>query len=286
MILVAAGVRLGVWLLGFLTSVVVPSYDSSADLSAFTRFGSELEKLQLLCCSAPAVAQAMLMLSSIRYLACSGTGTVRSPLSECARTQKLLRHALSARRRVWLRVGEGARLLPWAAACNARTGCRARRRYAARSQHLRAHDASFPAHWTLVEIGVVSFSMCLRSHLLLAGFLLTNACFVLAASLLHKLSLAVLADARLARVSTLLFCLPPANVFMGAVYTESPFAACSFLGMLLLVRRSHWFVLRSAPSTTHLELFRYAGWRRLRLRWRRVCARTAQSTCCSSLSTH
>jgi phosphatidylinositol glycan class V len=112
----------------------------------------------------------------------------------------------------------------------------------------------------------VGVQICFRSCLVLTGFLFCNACFVFAANALHRyaqalhccpshfcranrrISLAVLRSARLARLSALLFCCTPSSVFMSAVYTESPFALCSFLGLALLAERCRWCVCHSAVS--------------------------------------
>ncbi|CAJ1444693.1 unnamed protein product [Effrenium voratum] len=67
-----------------------------------------------------------------------------------------------------------------------------------------------------------------------AGLLITNACFVLSAWLLFRLSLLVLKEHALALNAVWIFCITPANVFFSSVYTESPFAACTLGGLLLL----------------------------------------------------
>ena len=71
-------------------------------------------------------------------------------------------------------------------------------------------------------------------HLAAVGLAITNSCFVLAAWLLYRLGLIVLQDQLLAYRSATVFCLSPANIFFTSIYTESPFAACSFGGLLLL----------------------------------------------------
>ncbi|XP_062889624.1 palmitoyltransferase ZDHHC18-A [Mobula hypostoma] len=76
--------------------------------------------------------------------------------------------------------------------------------------------------------------LSLHSRLLLASTLLNTGLFVLSAVVLYHLGLAVLRDRRLAAVSSLLFCLNPASVFMSAAYSESMFALLAFGGMLYL----------------------------------------------------
>ena len=70
--------------------------------------------------------------------------------------------------------------------------------------------------------------------LLISGLLITNGCFVLSAWLLFRLGLAVLKDQVLAFNAARVFCVSPANIFFSTVYTESPFAACTFAALLLL----------------------------------------------------
>eukprot|EP00438_Fugacium_kawagutii_P031613 Skav216537 [mRNA] locus=scaffold1776:65559:66908:+ [translate_table: standard] len=70
--------------------------------------------------------------------------------------------------------------------------------------------------------------------LLLSGLLITNGCFVLSAWLLFRLGLALLKDHLLAVNAARLFCLCPANIFFSSIYTESPFAACTFGALLSL----------------------------------------------------
>lgn len=70
--------------------------------------------------------------------------------------------------------------------------------------------------------------------LVLSGLLITNGCFVLSAWLLFRLGLAVLKDQILAFNAARVFCLSPANIFFSTIYTESPFAACTFGALLLL----------------------------------------------------
>ncbi|XP_048468959.1 palmitoyltransferase ZDHHC18-A isoform X1 [Rhincodon typus] len=74
----------------------------------------------------------------------------------------------------------------------------------------------------------------LHSRLLLAAVLLNAVIFVLSAVVLYHLGVVVLRDRRLAFLSSLLFCLTPANVFMSAAYSESMFVLLAFGGMLNL----------------------------------------------------
>jgi len=81
--------------------------------------------------------------------------------------------------------------------------------------------------------------MAVRAQALaVAGMLVANLAFVAAALVLHRLGLATLGPRRAdtALLAALLFCASPASVFFSAVYTESPFALCSFAGMLCVTR--------------------------------------------------
>jgi len=88
-----------------------------------------------------------------------------------------------------------------------------------------------------------------RATLALAGLLISNAAFVAAAVMLHRLSLRVLHSHRLAALSAMFFCLNPASVFYSAAYTESLYAAATFAAMLALEWRAYkGFLLAAAAS--------------------------------------
>ncbi|XP_068180159.1 palmitoyltransferase ZDHHC18-A isoform X3 [Antennarius striatus] len=76
--------------------------------------------------------------------------------------------------------------------------------------------------------------LSVRGRLLLAVALGNSALFLLSAVALQALSRVVLQDRRLALLSSLLYCITPANVFMTAGYSESLFAALTFGGLFLL----------------------------------------------------
>lgn len=80
----------------------------------------------------------------------------------------------------------------------------------------------------------VSSWLGMRGRLLVAVALGNSALFLLSVVALHALSRSVLQDRRLAMLSTLLYCITPANVFMTAGYSESLFAALTFGGLYLL----------------------------------------------------
>lgn len=76
--------------------------------------------------------------------------------------------------------------------------------------------------------------LSVRGRLLVAVALGNSALFLLSVVALHGLSRTVLQDRRLALLSSLLYCVTPANVFMTAGYSESLFAALTFGGLFLL----------------------------------------------------
>ncbi|XP_069549378.1 palmitoyltransferase ZDHHC18-A [Brachyistius frenatus] len=76
--------------------------------------------------------------------------------------------------------------------------------------------------------------LSVRGRLLVAVALGNSALFLLSVVALHALSRIVLQDRRLALLSSLLYCITPANVFMTAGYSESLFAALTFGGLFLL----------------------------------------------------
>ncbi|XP_053744132.1 palmitoyltransferase ZDHHC18-A [Synchiropus splendidus] len=88
----------------------------------------------------------------------------------------------------------------------------------------------------LAETLLWPLSGCLsvRGRLLVAVALGNGVLFLLSVVALHALSRVVLQDRRLALLSSLLYCVTPANVFMTAGYSESLFAALTFGGLYLL----------------------------------------------------
>ncbi|XP_070533797.1 GPI mannosyltransferase 2-like [Ptychodera flava] len=76
--------------------------------------------------------------------------------------------------------------------------------------------------------------MSMHSTILFLAVFTNVIFFVIAAVLLYKLGSTVLKDEQLAFKAALLFCINPAGIFMTAAYTESMFAAVSFLAMFLL----------------------------------------------------
>ena len=79
-----------------------------------------------------------------------------------------------------------------------------------------------------------------RSMHLVVGWAVSNLAFLLATLLLYQLTLKVYGSRKMAAMTSLLFAINPASVFMSSVYTESMFAMFSFAGMLCLESRYMW----------------------------------------------
>ncbi|ETV98230.1 hypothetical protein, variant 2 [Aphanomyces invadans] len=75
-----------------------------------------------------------------------------------------------------------------------------------------------------------------NASLLAAGWLISNASFVVAAVFLYLLGLEVLKTESVAKRAALLFCICPSGIFMSACYSESLMCALTFSGMYLLER--------------------------------------------------
>lgn len=84
----------------------------------------------------------------------------------------------------------------------------------------------------LLPVGV---TLGKASSLVVAAVLVSNACFVGAALLLHRLGAVVTGDSLLAYRGALAFCVTPASVFFSTAYTESLYAALTFCGLLVLL---------------------------------------------------
>ncbi|XP_050219839.1 uncharacterized protein LOC126670207 isoform X2 [Mercurialis annua] len=71
----------------------------------------------------------------------------------------------------------------------------------------------------------------LRAVLALAGYVVNNIAFVLAALYLYRLSVTILRDPEAALRASILFCFNPASVFYSSIYTESFYSLFSFGGL-------------------------------------------------------
>ncbi|ORY96337.1 GPI mannosyltransferase 2 [Syncephalastrum racemosum] len=97
---------------------------------------------------------------------------------------------------------------------------------------------------------------------LLAGILITNVAFVLAAGALYQLTRAVFPQQpALATVAGYAFALSPPAMFMSSLYTESPFALLTFWGMLQYVRKRYLLaaLLWGLASAMRSNAIIYAG---------------------------
>ncbi|KAJ1723026.1 ER membrane glycoprotein subunit of the GPI transamidase complex-like protein [Coemansia erecta] len=75
--------------------------------------------------------------------------------------------------------------------------------------------------------------------LIVAGVIVSNVSFVLAAATLYKLGAETMRNERLAYIAALMYVIAPSNIFMSAVCTESLFALVVFLAMLFIGRRNY-----------------------------------------------
>mmetsp|Transcript_11119 Transcript_11119/g.18162 ORF Transcript_11119/g.18162 Transcript_11119/m.18162 type:complete len:435 (-) Transcript_11119:167-1471(-) len=73
---------------------------------------------------------------------------------------------------------------------------------------------------------------------LLSGVIISLVSFLISVVLLYRLTYRLTDNELLAYRSSCLFCFNPAGIFMSAIYTESPYAALSFGGVLCLIRKS------------------------------------------------
>lgn len=108
------------------------------------------------------------------------------------------------------------------------------------AEHGYTHENSlafYPFYPSLVRfitnvIEPVSPSASLRNRLLLTAIVLNVFAFVEAAKTLHRLTLHIYGDQRIANIAVILFCINPASIFFTTAYTESVFCCMSFKVML------------------------------------------------------
>ncbi|KAL1919851.1 uncharacterized protein VTP21DRAFT_1782 [Calcarisporiella thermophila] len=95
----------------------------------------------------------------------------------------------------------------------------------------------------------------------LAGILVTNLSFILAAICLYILTYEVFADRRIAFASALSFCVTPSCVFMSSMYSESLFALLSFAGMISFTKKYYIYasVAWGIASATRSNGILYVG---------------------------
>ncbi len=79
-----------------------------------------------------------------------------------------------------------------------------------------------------------------RIGMVCMGLLVNMGAFCGAAVVLYRLGVVVLRDVRMAYLAAVLFCFNPASVFYSAVYTESLFGMCTWLGVWMVLTRRYW----------------------------------------------
>lgn len=103
--------------------------------------------------------------------------------------------------------------------------------------------AFFPLYPAIVRVlskalSVVFPLVPFKSLVLISGFFLSNACFVVSAVLLYDISVKVLKDSKIVFNAAILYCINPASIFMSSLYTESLFAMLTFLGLRFYLNNS------------------------------------------------
>ncbi|KDP38090.1 hypothetical protein JCGZ_04733 [Jatropha curcas] len=88
----------------------------------------------------------------------------------------------------------------------------------------------------------------LRAVLALAGYVVNNVAFVLAAVYLYRLSVIILKDPEAALKASILFCFNPASIFYSSIYSESLYSLFSLGGLYHLLSGAKniavlWFAL-------------------------------------------
>eukprot|EP01135_Chromosphaera_perkinsii_P003266 Nk52_evm41s239 gene=Nk52_evmTU41s239 len=145
--------------------------------------------------------------------------------------------------------------------------------------------AFFPLYPLLMRLvaQVLLFPLALvlspLARTVIAGVLISNGAFVIAAVLLFRLGLNIFKTCKeLALMSALMFCVNPASIFFSAIYSESLFALLTFGGMFFTSMRRYWeaTVLFALCSATRGNGFLCAGFLvydfilRFRLTWEKV----------------
>lgn len=146
------------------------------------------------------------------------------------------------------------------------------------------HEQTHAFYPLFPRLLLAPLSAALRCEPLAVAAVLNNFVFFpLAALLLYRITLLVTSlDSAAARRSALAFCVAPASVFFSAAYTESCFAALSFLGMFALLagRRLAAFLAFLAAAAVRSNGVLYGGFflwphvdallRRRQLLWRQL----------------
>lgn len=98
--------------------------------------------------------------------------------------------------------------------------------------------AFFPLFPNVVRLLATIIPGHLNTVFLVVGVVFNSVLFVLAASVLFKLTLHVYNNVEIAYNATVLFCVNPASVFFSAPYSESLFAFTTFYGMYHISREN------------------------------------------------
>lgn len=102
------------------------------------------------------------------------------------------------------------------------------------------HMAFFPLYPVVVRVMASVFSWILPAHFTYRSILLASSwitsflSFTFAAVLLYRLTVTLFKNRQMAIVSSILFCISPATVFMSAAYTESLFVCLQFTALYFL----------------------------------------------------
>ena len=100
--------------------------------------------------------------------------------------------------------------------------------------------AFFPLYPLILRVTVIALCRLLAVHhkyqciLLVSSWMINLLCFTLAAVLMYKLTLTVFRNRQMAIVSSVLFCVNPATIFMSSAYSESLFACVQFSALYFL----------------------------------------------------
>ena len=110
----------------------------------------------------------------------------------------------------------------------------------ARYGYVSDHDAAFfpgypvACRFSAAALGAAAPALGAAERLVVAGVVVSNACFVVAAMAAYAASCALLGDEAAAFRAAAAFAATPASVFFSTAYSESLAAACAFGGVALL----------------------------------------------------
>ncbi|KAG0311957.1 hypothetical protein BGZ97_011526 [Linnemannia gamsii] len=107
----------------------------------------------------------------------------------------------------------------------------------------------------------LSFMLDYKQQLVLAGVIVANVSFTVAAVQLYRLTKELFGREQFAYLTAMLYVLTPSGIFMSAIYTESTFSALSFTGMLFAARKQYLLaaIAWSISCTARSNGILYAG---------------------------